>query len=128
MFTPALNVPAHAPPSCLVIPGLGAAEAAAVFRASPHAIAMRSRVPRIARARQFAVYLHHVALGESLSACGRLFARDRATVRHACARIEDMRDDPLFDYATIRLETALMAQRDLALLLAAATDAEETTR
>ena len=127
MFTPALNAPAHAPPSCLVIPGLGAAAAAAVFRASPHAIAMRTRAPGIARARQFAVYLHHVALGESLSACARLFTRDRATVRHACARIEDMRDDPLFDYATIRLETSLMAQRDLALLLAAATHAEETT-
>jgi chromosomal replication initiation ATPase DnaA len=65
-----------------------------------------------ARARQFAVYLHHVALGASLSACARLFGRDRATVRHACAVIEEMRDDPLFDFAVDRLEQSLAALRD----------------
>jgi hypothetical protein len=49
-------------------------------------------------------------------------------VRYACARIEDMRDDPHFDFATMRLEMALMAQRDLALMLAVASRGEETTR
>ncbi|MGE0196747.1 MAG: helix-turn-helix domain-containing protein, partial [Methylocystis sp.] len=78
----------------------------------------RSR-PSVARARQLAVYLHHVALGASLSACARTFARDRATVRHACATIEDLRDDPRFDAAARRLESALVAQRDMVCALLA---------
>ncbi len=103
------------------IPGLTAAAAAAVFGATISDIATPTRCAAIARARQFAVYLHHVALGESLSACARLFGRDRATVRHACARIEDMRDDPVFDFGATILERALVAHRDLALALAVAT-------
>ncbi len=103
------------------VPGLTAAAAAAVFGATSSAIATPTRRAAIARARQFAVYLHHVALGESLSACARLFCRDRATVRHACARIEDMRDDPGFDFAATVLERALRAHRDLALGLVVAT-------
>ena len=116
------------PPIPIAIPGLSIAVAGAIFGASPHAIATSTRRAPIARARQFAVYLHHVALGESLSACARLFARDRATVRHACARIEDMRDDPHFDFATTLLEQALIAQRDLALTLAATSIETEAAR
>ena len=111
-------VPCPAVPAA--IPGLAIAAAGAVFGATPHAIATPTRRTAIARARQFAVYLHHVALGESLSACARLFRRDRATVRHACARIEDMRDDTSFDFGVMLLERALVAQRDLALALVAA--------
>ena len=108
-------------PALDAIPGLTAAAAAAVFGATSSAIATPTRCAAIARARQFAVYLHHVALGESLSACARLFGRDRATVRHACARIEDMRDDPGFDFGATILERALRAHRDLALGLVVAT-------
>ncbi|MBM3578329.1 MAG: chromosomal replication initiator DnaA [Alphaproteobacteria bacterium] len=96
------------------IPGLSAAAAAAA-QAAPFAelfSVSRSR-PSVARARQLAVYLDHVALGASVSACARTFARDRATIRHACATIEDLRDDPSFDAAARRLETALAAQRDM---------------
>lgn len=107
-------------PALCAIPGLTVAAAAAVFGASACAIATPTRRAAIARARQFAVYLHHVALGESLSACARQFGRDRATVRHACARIEDMRDDPRFDYGATILEKALVAQHDLALALVVA--------
>jgi hypothetical protein len=101
-------------PHPALIPGLSAAAAAAAQRApfadlfSPR----RSRAP-VARARQLAVYLHHVALGASVSACARAFARDRATIRHACATIEDLRDDPRFDAGARRLESALTAQRDM---------------
>lgn len=100
------------------IPGLSAA-AAAAFAGAPFAAlaAPTRRVSSVARARQLAVYLHHVALGASLSACARAFARDRATVRHACATIEDMRDDPRFDHCARRLETALAAQRDMVFAL-----------
>lgn len=93
------------------ISGLSAAAAAAAARISARAIASPTRsCAAVARARQFAVYLQHVALGASLSACARDFARDRATVRHACAVIEDLRDDPAFDQCAARLEKALAAQ------------------
>lgn len=98
---------------CLV-PGLCAAAAAAARGVPLGALASRRRCAApVAQARQLAVYLQHVALGASLSACARLFARDRATVRHACARIEDLRDDDAFDFGAARLEAALKAQRDM---------------
>ena len=100
--------------------GLSAAAAAAAMGAPFAALtAPTRRAPTVARARQLAVYLHHVALGASLSACARVFVRDRATIRHACARIEDMRDDPRFDRGATRLERALAAQRDMVLALLA---------
>jgi hypothetical protein len=52
---------------------------------------------RVALARQIAMYLSHVVCGLSLTDAGRIFARDRTTVAHACAVIEDQRDNPRFD-------------------------------
>lgn len=102
------------------IPGLSAAAAAAARGVAFEALAAPRRCAApVAQARQLAVYLHHVALGASLSACGRQFGRDRATMRHACARIEDLRDDPCFDAAAARLEGALAAQRDMIVALLA---------
>jgi hypothetical protein len=72
---------------------------------------------KIAAARQLALYLHHVVFGASLSACGHALARDRASVRHACAAIEDRRDDPRFDRAVAALEAGLRAQAGLVSLL-----------
>ncbi|PWB81874.1 MAG: chromosomal replication initiator DnaA [Methylocystaceae bacterium] len=69
----------------------------------------RGRAP-VARARHLAIYLQHVVFGASLSCCGKSFARDRTSVRHACAKIEDERDEPAFDCAVARLEDALLAQ------------------
>ena len=65
-----------------------------------------------ARARQLAMYLSHVILGRSLTEIGDAFGRDRTTVSHACAVIEDMRDDPEFDAEVCSLERRLEAQRD----------------
>ena len=97
-----------------IIAGLSVAAAAAVAGVPCRAIASPLRCgAAVARARQLAVYLHHVAMGASLSACARHFRRDRATVRHACAVIEDLRDDPAFDCWAARLETSLIAQRDM---------------
>ena len=62
---------------------------------------------KAARARQLAMYLAHVVLGQSLTAVGYAFGRDRTTVSHACAVIEDMRDDPDFDAEVSRLESIL---------------------
>ncbi|WP_424363471.1 helix-turn-helix domain-containing protein [Methylocystis parvus] len=101
-------------PKPFPIAGLSAAAAAAALGVPAAALAARSRCRApVARARQLAVYLHHVALGASLSACARAFGRDRATVRHACAVIEDMRDDPRIDCWAARLEQALAAQCDM---------------
>ncbi len=60
-----------------------------------------------ARARQLAMYLAHVVLGQSLTSIGIAFGRDRTTVSHACALIEDLRDDSVFDEEVTRLEVML---------------------
>ncbi|UJW85493.1 helix-turn-helix domain-containing protein [Devosia sp. SL43] len=65
-----------------------------------------------ARARQLAMYLSHVILGCSLAEVGVAFGRDRTTVSYACALIEDMRDDPVFDEEVSGFERRLEAQRD----------------
>ncbi len=58
-------------------------------------------------ARQTAMYLAHVHFGLSLSRVGRNFGRDRTTVAHACACVEDSRDDANFDRVLACLEAAL---------------------
>ena len=90
------------------------AAAAAACGVDPGALRgpRRGRAP-VADARHLALYLDHVAFGVSLSACGRAIARDRASVRHACARMEDRRDDGDFDRAVAALEHALGAQKRL---------------
>lgn len=70
--------------------------------------ASRGRKP-IALARQTAMYLSHVAFGLSLTRVGICFGRDRTTVRHACALIEDRRDDPQLEFGLTALEAALLA-------------------
>ena len=61
----------------------------------------------MAFARQTAMYLAHVAFGLTLSQVGICFGRDRTTVRHACALIEDRRDRPDFELAMAALEIGL---------------------
>ena len=62
---------------------------------------------RIAFARQLAMYLTHVGFGLNLTEVGACFERDRTTVRHACALVEDRRDQPAFDLAVSALEAGL---------------------
>lgn len=68
----------------------------------------RGRRP-IALARQTAMYLAHVVFGLTLTRVGICFGRDRTTVRHACALIEDRRDDPGLEFALSALEAGLRA-------------------
>jgi len=63
----------------------------------------RSRAP-IAATRQLAMYMMHVVIGRTLTEVGKFFGRDRTTVAYACARIEDMRDDEMFDLKIEHLE------------------------
>jgi hypothetical protein len=53
--------------------------------------------PPVVFARQVAMYLAHVVWGLTLTHVGRIVARDRTTVAHACGIVEDRRDDPIFD-------------------------------
>ena len=61
----------------------------------------------VAQARQLAMYLMHVVLQRSYSEVGRFFRRDRTTVAHACAQIEDLREQRGFDELVERIEIAL---------------------
>jgi hypothetical protein len=78
------------------------------FAVGPAALWARTRgSPRAALARQVAMYLAHVGMGLSLSEVGRLFARDRSTVAHACGVVEVWRDCAPFDRALDLLEAGM---------------------
>lgn len=62
---------------------------------------------RVAFARQVAMYLTHVVWSMPLTRVGALFGRDRTTVAHGCAVVEDRREEPAFDRALHVLESAL---------------------
>lgn len=71
---------------------------------------LRSRHRRAARtafARQAAMYLAHVVFGLTLTRVGTVFGRDRTTVAHGCAVVEDRREDPVLDRALTIVESAL---------------------
>jgi chromosomal replication initiation ATPase DnaA len=81
---------------------------APAFEVGRAALWMRTRGgPGAAFARQVAMYLAHVGGGLNYTEVGRLFARDRTTVAHACGRVEDLRDDAAFDRAIELLEGAM---------------------
>ena len=86
---------------------------AAVFEVDVHELRTSTRgAPRAAFARQVAMYLAHVVCGLSLTDVGRLFARDRTTVAHACSVVEDRRDDPDLDGRLEHLERAVASLVD----------------
>src|SRR3954447_12325114 len=60
--------------------------------------------PRVAFARQVAMYLAHIGFELSLAAISRVFDRDRTTVSHACHIVEDSRDDIWLDCRLEALE------------------------
>jgi len=75
---------------------------------SPELIMHHSRCrSNIADARQLAMYLVHVYLGYSMTAVGGFFGRDRTTVSHACARVEDRRDEIEYDDFVCKIECEL---------------------
>jgi chromosomal replication initiation ATPase DnaA len=82
-----------------------------VFRIPALALRSRGRSASVARARQVAMYLAHVAFGLSLTEVGRLFSRDRTTVAHGCSVIEALRDDPDMDRALDVMERAVAPPR-----------------
>ncbi len=63
----------------------------------------------VALARQVAMYVAHVAYGMSLTDVGDVFDRDRTTVSHACAVVEQRREDEAFDRAVVLIENITRA-------------------
>lgn len=79
---------------------------AAAFEVEPELLRMPTRGNyRVALARQSAMYLAHVSCRLSFTDIGAVFGRDRSTVAYACRRIEQRRDDPVFDHAIGMLES-----------------------
>lgn len=66
--------------------------------------------PYVAKARQVAMYVAHVAYGLSLKEVAFSFGRDRSTAMHACRVVEDRRDDPRFDQWLSGVEASLGTQ------------------
>jgi chromosomal replication initiation ATPase DnaA len=74
-------------------------------------IGVRRERRRVAcHVRQIAMYVCHVALQMKMTTIGEGFGRDRSTVAHACAVVEDRRDDRDFDEFVAAVERiALLA-------------------
>lgn len=87
---------------------LAEAAVCAALRLPPATLRQGRRgVSPVAFGRQVAMYLTHVGFGLNLSQVGLAFGRDRTTVRHACALVEDRRSEPGFELALAALEAAL---------------------
>jgi chromosomal replication initiation ATPase DnaA len=88
--------------------GLGVAQAVAAHATgvSFEAVAQNGEVsdPKIVRARQLAMYLARMVLKLGLRDTARAFQRAHPTVAHACRRIEEAREDPVFDRTVEWLE------------------------
>lgn len=69
-------------------PSMCAVKAAVIDAFDVPDLGCRDRTPRIARARQAAMWLAVRLTGESYAAVGKAFGRDRTTVRHAFQAIE----------------------------------------
>jgi len=70
-----------------------------ILQISHDALRAGGRHRACADARQVAMYLAHVSFGLTLTEVGALFGRDRTTVAHGCARVEDRREHRAFDLA-----------------------------
>lgn len=70
--------------------------------------AMARRRPRC-HMRQIAMYLSHVVLSVPYATIAAAFGRDRSTVAHSCAVVEDRRDDKAYDRFVERCERCVNA-------------------
>ncbi len=88
------------------------AEVAMLAVAGVPAAQMRGRrrgIRNVAAARQTAMYLSHVVFGLSFTRVGICFGRDRTTVSHACALVEEWREDPRLELGLGAMEAGLAA-------------------
>ena len=81
---------------------------AAEFRVAESELIKPTRATAdVAFARQVAMYLAHVVYSLSYVDVAAAFHRERSTVAHACAVVEDARDDPAFEERMVKLEDRL---------------------
>lgn len=80
----------------------------AVFEPGLASSAMARRRPRC-HMRQIAIYLCHVVLSVPYGTIALAFGRDRSTVAHSCAVVEDRRDDKTYDGFVERCERCVNA-------------------
>lgn len=79
------------------------------FRVAESELMSASRArAEVAFARQVAMYLAHVVYSLSYNDIAVLFCRERSTVSHACALVEDARDDQALDERLDKLEQRLL--------------------
>jgi hypothetical protein len=75
---------------------------------SPREIAAADRhCAEAARARQIAIYLAHTACAWPLARVAQAFGRDRTTCSYAVKRVEELRDNAVFDGGLMRLESCI---------------------
>ena len=106
--------PPSSPPRREVWDGLGRAVAIALDVPLAEVRAATRGPARASLARHIACYLAVTTLGWTASEAARICGRDRTTVRHALARIEDRRDCPAFDAMVTTLEDAALGLAGLA--------------
>lgn len=83
---------------------------ALAFDVTPGALRSHRRgAADVALARQIAMYLLHCTCGMTLTETATIFRRDRTTAAYGCKRVEDMREDPLFDWRVDHIERAVCA-------------------
>lgn len=86
---------------------------AAARGVTPRHLLGRHKSMRVVVTRQLAMYLVHTLLGRTYLETARLFDRDRTTVSHACARIEDRREDhSAFEREVLRFERQILEALD----------------
>jgi chromosomal replication initiation ATPase DnaA len=66
------------------------------------------RAMGISDARQIGMYLAHKVLRRSMTRVGHVFGRDRTTVRHACLKVDRLRDRDSMDRALRHVAGALV--------------------
>jgi chromosomal replication initiation ATPase DnaA len=71
------------------------------------------RPPKVAFARQIAMYLSHIVFEMNQRQVARAFGRDRSTAAHAIRHIEELREDPEVDRMLGLLEALLMRAEEL---------------
>ena len=78
------------------------------FNVTPVDLRMPTRQRgKAAVARQVAMYICHVTLGQSFRDVGEFFGRDRTTAAYACKVVECRRDQREFDDLIRRIEVAV---------------------
>jgi chromosomal replication initiation ATPase DnaA len=69
--------------------------------------------PKVAAARQVAIYLAHTVLKLSFTDLAALFGRSRSTALHAVRRVEERREDPRVDQTLTWLESLLRSSMEI---------------